>query len=516
MNLDDVAAELRPRKDVQSIDLGLLLGRRFWSATIKPWLMVVVPLLVVVQTLVAVVVNPWVAVAVGWWMKPLFDRVGLHVVSRGFFGSVPSASQTVRRVVGQWFSRRALADLTWRRPLGDRSVTMPVFVLEGNESREFKSRLRSLYGDNSRLMGWLLAVMGLTFKAMFYLGAAVFAWLVMPREWTADVMVAVDYVTDEANQGVVIAAVVGVTTVATTLVEPLYSSGGFGIYIQRRIEREGWDLEIRFRQIANRLENLVDGSVAVLVGAGLAVVVAASAMAPTAAWADEAVDDRDRPVDAEQIPVDDPQGELDEIIDDSPFNPEPETETRWVPVDEPDDDVLDFDGEWLRQAQRVFAEVAWVVLWVVFGFGVVYALVQMVKYRRSYGDAEADSAGSRWRSELVGDGDDSVVLAGEDDVVDAVRRRWSTGRRRQALSAMLLRSLTALEGRHDIGFEAGWTVARCAREVRDIEPEGPVVAALARAFDELAWAGREPTDEEFDQLVRRFEAVFETGGQADE
>ena len=40
--------------------------------------------------------------------------------------------------------------------------------------------------------------------------------------------------------------------VAMVLVAPFYTMAGFALYISRRITLEGWDIEIRFRHLAER------------------------------------------------------------------------------------------------------------------------------------------------------------------------------------------------------------------------------------------------------------------------
>ena len=40
--------------------------------------------------------------------------------------------------------------------------------------------------------------------------------------------------------------------VALSLIEPLYVASGFTLYLNRRTELEGWDIEIAFRQLAAR------------------------------------------------------------------------------------------------------------------------------------------------------------------------------------------------------------------------------------------------------------------------
>lgn len=563
MNLDDVAAELRERQGAQSVDVGLLLGRRFWGAILRPWLILVVPILIAVQVLVAVATNIWVAVVVGWWLKPLFDRLALHVVSRGFFGAVPSTMGTVKTVLGQWWSLDALADLTWRRLSPSRSLTMPVRILEGNARGEVRDRLDDLYGDGARLRGMLLTGLSLGFKSLLYVSMLVLVVVLLPDELLFAHEFSPERIVAELDERLVIAAVVAMTTVATTLVEPFYVAGGFGLYIERRIRREGWDLEIRFRRLADRLESVVDGGAALLIAAAGCAIVAAALGGPVVVHADEGerpvqraptfsevregvesdevdelIDDEvdtetdeeaDGPaevggtgrqlVDRSVIPVDDPSTTLDEIIGNSPFSPDPVVEQQWVPIEDEDDEGpewLEDLMEWTIPGVGVLATVGWGLMWLLAIGALVVVVIAMVRRlgRAESLDVNSDRQRTRWEEELLG-ANRNLVLPDDGDVIETVQKQWERGERREALATMLLSSLVAFEDRYDIDFPAGWTTMRCAQKVRGKRPEGPLLFELARVFGAVAWAGRSLSDEEFEELCRRWASDFATSEESD-
>jgi hypothetical protein len=56
-----------------------------------------------------------------------------------------------------------------------------------------------------------------------------------PPEWAILLLVIVDYA-------------------ATTVIEPFYVGGGFGLYLNRRTQLEAWDVEIAFRRMRKRIE----------------------------------------------------------------------------------------------------------------------------------------------------------------------------------------------------------------------------------------------------------------------
>ena len=79
MDLERVAAVIRPREPYEAIDLGFGLARTFARQIWLPWLICVVPL----QLLV--IGGLWwahatLALLVLWWIKPLCDRIPLFVL----------------------------------------------------------------------------------------------------------------------------------------------------------------------------------------------------------------------------------------------------------------------------------------------------------------------------------------------------------------------------------------------------------------------------------------------------
>ena len=58
---------------------------------------------------------------------------------------------------------------------------------------------------------------------------------------------------------------------------PLYGGGGFALYLNRRSELEGWDIELSFRNLADRLAT---GTPKVLAGFALVAMVLGATLAP--------------------------------------------------------------------------------------------------------------------------------------------------------------------------------------------------------------------------------------------
>src|SRR3546814_1462264 len=74
----------------------------------------------------------WIAWLAMWWLKPLFDRIPLFVLSRAVFGETPTTRQTLA-AQRSWGWRAMRGHLLWRRISLVRALSLPVDLLEGAE-----------------------------------------------------------------------------------------------------------------------------------------------------------------------------------------------------------------------------------------------------------------------------------------------------------------------------------------------------------------------------------------------
>ncbi|MFU8807167.1 MAG: hypothetical protein ACNA8W_25385, partial [Bradymonadaceae bacterium] len=159
MDLGKVAARLRIRNGYESVDLGVLLARRFawplWSA----WIVCVLPFFVVAWAICMLTGRFWLPLFILWWLKPLFARVPLFVLSRGFFGDVPGPKQTARQMPRSWFRGATFLQLFLFRFSPFRGFSMIVTDLEGSGFSASRSRLKVLLGNHIRVpSAWLHGV----------------------------------------------------------------------------------------------------------------------------------------------------------------------------------------------------------------------------------------------------------------------------------------------------------------------------------------------------------------------
>lgn len=82
MQLDHLIIETRIRSGWSAIDLGVVLGRSFWLRSVCLCLVMALP----VYALTRLVSDGWyfLPYIILWWLKPLFERPILFLLSREF------------------------------------------------------------------------------------------------------------------------------------------------------------------------------------------------------------------------------------------------------------------------------------------------------------------------------------------------------------------------------------------------------------------------------------------------
>ena len=96
MRLEDLTVALRPRSAWEAVELGTALVRRHARAVWRPWLAGTLPAFALVNAACFAIDAPWLAMLLMWWLKPLFDRIPLYVLSRAVFVEVPGTRATLR------------------------------------------------------------------------------------------------------------------------------------------------------------------------------------------------------------------------------------------------------------------------------------------------------------------------------------------------------------------------------------------------------------------------------------
>lgn len=247
MQLERLSLGLRRRTAWEAIDLGLVLLRRWRGPVYRAWFATVLPVVVAASLLLWQ--WPTVAMLVVWWLKPLYDRVLLKVFAEASFDAPPTVREVWRAMPGLLRQSGLFAALTWRRFNMQRSFDLPVWQLEGQPGKAGRARLRVLGRKTAGHAFWLTYVC-LHFVIVFEFGALALLDIASPvgapeiLDWSA-------LFDDEVAPWQTIVFNLA-WLAAESIVEPFFVAAGFCLYLNRRSDLEGWDIEVAFRRMAER------------------------------------------------------------------------------------------------------------------------------------------------------------------------------------------------------------------------------------------------------------------------
>lgn len=532
MRVESVQVELRPRSAWEAMELGNALVRRHALAIWGPSLLIGLPVFVVLNALGWAIDQLWLAALALWWLKPVFDRAPVFVLSRAVFGAAPGWRATSAALM-RWGWRPLLAHLTWRRFSPWRAVTLPVDLLEGLAGPPLAQR-RRLLADSIGGHALLLTVVCQLFVLTLLLSLALLVLMFVPTELLSESARAMwALVSEQPPRWLQVLGNLAFW-LAIGLVEPFYVGAGFGLYLNRRTQLEAWDLEIAFRRLRARLAPVATLVVGLLLsGALLAPMSAAYAqdpapdgatareINPTKTWRHGEARDADAGEgDAPQQPtLPAVFGEVEdgEVFADAverayadPLLDHRRPVTRWQrKAEAQDEDAHQFDPNAgaLAAIARVFALVAEYGLWIVLAI-VVGVLAWTARHWWPW--MRDTLTPVREPSEIVVEEAPPLPEALPADLVAAVRRLWDEGRHRRALALLYRGSVEAMASRAGITLVPGATEAQCLRAARRMPDaqDRDAFGEVVRVWQRAAYGQRLPADAELDALLARLAPRF--------
>lgn len=465
MQLERLAVQLRPRGAWEAMDLGLTMARTWWRPAWGAWLAVYFPAALAFGLVFHE--QPWIAVLLLWWLKPLFDRFVLHIISRAVFGTAPS----VREALGAWrelMRPGLLASLTLYRLHPARSFVLPVWQLERQSGAAARTRREGL---QKRLWGhavWLTVVC-VHFEAAVLLSMGSVIDLLVPAKTDSAFDLAQLF---SADDGVALWTWTDTIAyaLAASLIEPIYVAAGFALYLDRRMRLEGWDVEVGLRRLANRLGH----------GAGLAAAAVALAIALGAS-----------PSDARAAAAS-PKEEIARVLQAPEFQTQREI-TTWRYRGEARKDDAKTDIELWTRIGRILSQITQILGWAALGALGVAAIWFAQRLLPATEDARARPAGPaapslrRWAPE--------EPLP--QDVPGAAAALARAGRIREALSLLYRGALAALAVNYGLDVQRGDTEVDCLRRSEEVlsGDAKSYFASVVHGWQRAAYSAQPPASE---------------------
>jgi hypothetical protein len=247
MRLEEINIQLRPRNSWEALDLGRIMMYAWFDGAWRAWgityIAFGIPLLLLLWN------HQTIAILLIWWLKPVSDRALLFAFSRSLFGTPTTIRDVWSSLPGLLKKTGVFSALTFRRLSLVRSFLLPVWQLEGQRGRPARQRCRVL---STR-------VYNLAFGLTFFCASMSFILAL-------SLILLIQMLVPEGREGVLslsgwangqIAASTQFTLnliymAAESIVEPFYIASGFSLYLNRRSELEGWDIELAFRHMTSR------------------------------------------------------------------------------------------------------------------------------------------------------------------------------------------------------------------------------------------------------------------------
>jgi hypothetical protein len=533
MQLEGLTIALRTRTPWEATDLGIALVRAHAGRIYAAWAIVTLPFFVLFNLLCWWLGKPWLAALALWWLKPLFDRVPLYVISRAVFGTTPTLAETLRAQLN-WGWRGALRWLHWRRLLHPgRAMLLPVDMLEGVSGAQRRERVYVLTRAHAS-PNVMLTLIGVNLEAMLSVAVVMLGLMFVPSEFFTDSAKAVwqTLIEDPPPWALVLANVFA--WFAMSVVEPFYVGAGFGLYLNRRMQLEGWDIELAFRRMATRLAPALAAAallIAVLFAAPssaqaqvkpLPCAPAAEASAANAAKKDKGTSS-EPPCKAgehkDATPLDKLFGkhyrdggdgfakDVARIYGESDLNPTTK-EFVWKRR-HPDEDKPETTPR-SEMTQGIGAGLGFIAqygLWIV----LVALLVVIALNHRRWLSWMSDRVSGARVSDPLEVRADAVTEQLPDDVPGAVRALLQKKRVRAALALLYRAAVERMVGQLGAPLPPGATESECLRQSRRLRDTrfAALFARIVRSWQGAAYAQRLPQAEEIEGLLAEWSAPSE-------
>ena len=240
MRVDSIAIRLRPRTNFEAADLGVRLCQSAAHDVFPCYLSVLAPFACL--TLATYEIADWLPMLILWWGKPWLDRTILFVLTRAAFGR-PTRPADVWREQRQVLWSQLLPTWTLRRLSPWRSLTQPVYQLEGLRGAELSTRVRQIRAGRTRAGTAVLSAFGCAETSVFSALASLLVWFAAQRSGMGLTMLLLS----AGGAGWLDFALCVAYAVTIAFVEPFYVAAGFGLYLNRRAELEAWDIKQELR-----------------------------------------------------------------------------------------------------------------------------------------------------------------------------------------------------------------------------------------------------------------------------
>lgn len=448
------------------------------------------------------------AMVMVWLFKPLYERVIMYVLAnkiwimRNDSGAIEKTRFVRLRPV---LFTQLFVHLTFKRLSPFRIITHAIKSLEGSKGKAYRIRRRNILRSAKGITISFMILMELLEIWLF--------WSFMLLIWSFSVgsipLNAFNIFTE--NNLPVSIYHLACYVVAITITGPYATCACFSLYLNRRVIHEGWDMEIMFKAIRDRLsQKIAEGGARILLCAAVTAVLFLSPVhlsAETAAsnsWIEEGeqsgllhtIESEKKRVRRLYI---DETGKKRTVWEISPrFAP--------APLEKEQKPGL---AQQILNALGVLKEITPVLIIIL---AAVIVLLLLIQISRKIGKATPGVGKRRRQSDTS-----QVVDVPKKELIGLrlAREKWEQGNLRAAMSMLYRAVLAGFSKVTGTDIQYSRTEGECERIIRQGFSGRPAEKELLSFFNRIstcwklcAWAKRPPGDDEFFKLSHNAECYF--------
>ncbi|GAA0407557.1 DUF4129 domain-containing protein [Cocleimonas flava] len=512
MNLNEITANIRLRNPWEAIDLGFSMVQKWWLSIYLPLALLTFGIASVLY-LIFPKGNVWIASLIFWWLKPLYDRVILHILSHKLFNDELSTWQVLKALPSLIWNTGLFQSLTFRRFSLSRGFNLPIWQLEQLRGSRRSERQSVLHQIAHTYAAWLTIVM-VNIEIVIVISLFGLFMLFLPEKTANDFFVGMFSNKVEYERWIDLLNYL-FYVFAVTLIHPFYIGASFALYINRRTQLEAWDIELDFKKLALRFETLARN----LIPALLCVFTLSLLSTSSPVAADEATNlDTTSETQVteflsdERLPAESSKQVIKETMLTKELN-DKQTVTYWVRKDtakKPKNDPDKFSfADFFEPFAKIMGFIIEFALWIL----VAIVLFLLFYFRDSWlhlFNIERKAKKESYQAPEVMFGMDVRPDSLPDDIISESRKLWDNKQHRESLSLLYRGALIRLINIEHVQLKDSFTEGDVLKhsQKKISEAKHLFLDNLTNNWKMIAYAHRHPTNEAMEQLFNTWVSDF--------
>ncbi len=506
MNVQEITANIRLRSTWEAIDLGF--------AMIQSWFKSLYPTLAIVTFSIAFIlyfITPedkfWIASLVFWWLKPLYDRIVLHVISNRLFNNKVTTLQTLKVIPNLIWNTGFFQSITFRRFSSSRGFNLSIWQLERLRGKERANRQEILHDDAHSQAVWLTISM---VHLEIFLVIALFGlfFLFLPESTQGDFVSALFNQRGEYSHSIDVMNYVFYVGVITFL-HPFYIAGSFALYINRRTQLEAWDIELDFKKLSQRLK---EASKPIFSWVFILSIAFMAFSSPKTSYADDILSDNNKAeiLSDTRLDADKSKEIIKEVMKDTNLD-DKKIVKRWVKKKkDKNKDELDTSKfkEMFEPFAKFFAFLIEFGLWLVVGIGIILLIYFREHWLHLLNIKKTVT--SDYESPEIMFGMDVRPESLPEDIAGKAKGLWQAQQYREALSLLYRGALVRLINQEEVRLENSHTEGDVLRhsKQRISNTKLGYLKSLTDQWRLIAYAHKTPSEKDMQHLFDHWTSDF--------